>query len=77
MKKLLLAAAAALALGGVASAQTMTMPDGAVKDGVIDLTTPEGVMMANRKVQCSTIDEKTDHLLLAWPSLFSPYGRAR
>lgn len=58
MKKLLLAAAAALALGGVASAQTMTMPDGAVRDGVIDLTTPEGVMMANRKVQCSTIDEK-------------------
>ena len=58
MKKLWLGVAAALTFGGMASAQTMSMPDGAVKDGVIDLTSPQGVMMANRKVQCSVIDEK-------------------
>jgi hypothetical protein len=58
MKQLLLAAAAALMFGGVASAQTFDLPDGAVKDGKIDLDSPEGALMAARKVQCSLIDEK-------------------
>ncbi|MEM7728882.1 MAG: DUF1838 family protein [Pseudomonadota bacterium] len=58
MKKLLLVAAAALAFGGVASAQGMTFPEGALKDGKIDLDSPEGALMAARKVQCSLIDEK-------------------
>ncbi|GLQ19579.1 DUF1838 family protein [Algimonas porphyrae] len=58
MKTLLLGAAIAVAFGGMASAQTMTFPQGALKDGRIDLESPQGVMMANRKVQCSVIDEQ-------------------
>jgi len=58
MKSILLGAAATLAFCTTASAQMMSLPDGAVKDGKIDLDSPVGVMIANRKVQCSTIDAK-------------------
>ncbi|MGB3457404.1 MAG: DUF1838 family protein [Litorimonas sp.] len=58
MTRFLLGAATALLLGGTAAAQTLSLPEGAVKDGKLDLDSPEGALMAMRKVQCSTIDEK-------------------
>lgn len=61
MKKLLLAATAALMFGGVAAAHehgSHSLPDGAVSDGKLDLESAEGALMAMRKVQCSTVDSK-------------------
>lgn len=58
MKKLILGASLALALGMSAQAQDYSLPEGAMKDGIIDLDSPEGAMAAARKVQCSLIDEK-------------------
>ncbi len=58
MKRTLLAAATALLMAGTAAAQDFSLPEGAMKDGKIDLDSSVGALMAARKVQCSLIDEK-------------------
>lgn len=68
MKRLLLAAAAALAFGGLAAAQDYSVPEAAMNDGKLDLNSPEGALMAMRKVQCSLIDAK--------PITYYWFGRA-
>ena len=68
MKKILMGAAAALLMAGTAHAQIPAFPDGALKDGKIDLESPEGALMAMRKVQCSLIEAK--------PVTYYWFGRA-
>ena len=67
MKKGLLLTAAAL-LAACGTAQAKSLADKGVVDGKIDLDTPEGALLAMRKVQCSTVDEK--------PATYYWFGRA-
>ena len=80
MKKLFLSAAAMSLIGigcSYADTNAAQSSEATVTFGEIDLNTPGGAIAAARKVQCSLIDNKADHLLLVWACLFTAYGRTR